>query len=121
MQVSQKAANANYSATIRDNLAGHDFVHWGGKGTFSVSADAITLMGAVAPGPDYKLYLTPPSFAEDEASFMAIKANSLRIGDVKSFDNFILTVPVGTDIESYNTIVVWCESFGEFITSAQYR
>lgn len=118
-QVSEQAANASYKATIKEDLPGHDFVHWG-KGTFSISSDTITLMGSVAPGPDYKLYLAP-SFADDEASFEAIKAQSLQIGDVKSFDNFIVSVPNGTDIEAYSTILVWCESFGEFITAAQYR
>ena len=119
LQVSQTAASASYTASIRDDLAGHDFLHWG-KGSFSISPDAITLMGSVAPGPDYKLYLAP-SFAQDEAGFLAIKASALSIGDVKSFDNFILNVPTGTDIDAYNTVLVWCESFGEFITAARYR
>jgi hypothetical protein len=24
-------------------------------------------------------------------------------------------------LENYNTVIVWCESFGEFITAAKYR
>lgn len=118
-QVTAKATNATYQATIREDLKGHDFLHWG-KGAFSVSKDTITLMGELAPGPDYKLYLVP-DFVEDEAGFEAIKDQSLRIGDVKSFENLILTVPAGTDIEAYNTVLVWCERFEEFITAAQYR
>ena len=117
--VSEQATNATYTATIREDLAGHDFVHWG-KGTFSVSSDTITLMGELAPGPDYKLYLAP-SFVEDEAGFEAIKAQSLQLGDVKTFENLILDVPQGTDIEAYNTVLIWCERFGEFITAVQYR
>ena len=77
-------------------------------------------MGELAPGPDYRLYLVP-SFVEDEAGFEALKDQSLQIGEIKSFENVILPVPAGTDIEAYNTIVVWCERFGEFITAAQYR
>lgn len=118
-QVAEQAAKASYSAEIREDLAGHDFAHWG-KGTFSISATSITLMGEVAPGPDYKLYLAP-SFVEDEAGFEAIKAQSIRIGDVKTFDNVLLDIPQSVDIEAYNTILIWCESFGEFITAAQYR
>jgi hypothetical protein len=45
----------------------------------------------------------------------------IRVGDVKTFDNFIVTVPEGIDPSAYTTAVVWCESFGEFITAAQYR
>lgn len=43
------------------------------------------------------------------------------VGDVKTFDNFI--VKVGTDVElsQFNTVIVWCEAFGEFITAAKYR
>jgi len=26
-----------------------------------------------------------------------------------------------TDLTAFNTVVVWCETFGEFITAAQYR
>lgn len=118
-QVAEQAANANYKAIIREDLAGHDFVHWG-KGEFSISASLVTLMGEVAPGPDYKLYLVP-EFVEDESGFEAIKAQSVQIGDVKTFDNVILDIPQTIDIEAYNTILIWCESFGEFITAAKYR
>lgn len=45
----------------------------------------------------------------------------MQLGSVKSFDGFILDVPKGVDIEDYDTVVVWCESFGEFITAGQYR
>jgi hypothetical protein len=24
-------------------------------------------------------------------------------------------------LKNYNTVIVWCESFGEFITAAKYR
>lgn len=68
----------------------------------SVSGQAITLMGKLAPGPDYKIYLS-------------------RVGDVKTFDNFIVPVPAAVDPAAYNTVVIWCETFSEFITSAAYR
>ena len=118
-QVAEQATNASYQATIREDLKGHDFVHWG-KGSFSVSTDTITLMGELAPGPDYKLYLVP-EFVEDEAGFEAIKDKSFRVGDVKTFENLILSVPDGVDIEAYNTVLVWCERFEEFITAAKYK
>ncbi|MCT4654335.1 MAG: DM13 domain-containing protein [Cohaesibacter sp.] len=118
-EVQETAASALYKTTIKEKLKGSDFVHWG-KGEFSISPTAITLMGEVAPGPDYKLYLTP-KFVEDEAQFLAVKNQSLQIGDIKTFENFIVSVPTGTNIEAYSSVVVWCESFGEFITAAEYR
>jgi hypothetical protein len=30
-------------------------------------------------------------------------------------------LPDGVDLADYDTVVVWCESFGEFITAASYR
>ena len=29
--------------------------------------------------------------------------------------------PPAVDIESYTTVLVWCETFGEFISAARYR
>ena len=118
-EVTKTASSASYTASIREDLKGHDFLHWG-KGDFSVGSEAITLMGELAPGPDYKLYLVP-EFVEDEAGFEAVKAQSLQLGDVKTFENLVLPVPEGTDLEAYNTVLIWCEKFGEFITAAQYR
>ncbi|MCG7884098.1 MAG: DM13 domain-containing protein, partial [Candidatus Thiodiazotropha endolucinida] len=50
-----------------------------------------------------------------------LKAAMVRVGDVKTFENFAVNVPAGIDPSSYNSVIVWCESFGEFITSAMYR
>jgi len=40
---------------------------------------------------------------------------------VKTFENFIVAVPESVDPAACNTVIVWCESFGQFITAAQYR
>ena len=114
-----EAERARFTATLTRDLAGSDFAHWG-EGSITVSDERIAHSGALAPGPDYKLYLTT-EFVEDEAQFEAARANAVRIGDVKSFDGFIVDVPPGVDVSDYNTAVVWCESFSEFITAGQYR
>ncbi|MEM9715717.1 MAG: DM13 domain-containing protein [Pseudomonadota bacterium] len=118
-ELAASAEAAAYSATLTRDLRGSDFVHWG-EGTISVSPTQIIHEGRLSPGPDYKVYLVP-EFAEDEAEFEALKDRSVRIGDVKAFDGFILDLPAGVDIEAYDTVLVWCEAFGEFITAAQYR
>ncbi len=66
------------------------------------------------------VYLTN-EFVEDEAEFEAIKASAQLIGPVKTFGGFLLSVPESVDVSKYSTIVVWCESFGEFITAAKYN
>ena len=94
-------------------------MHWG-EGTVTVGPQSVTLMGSLAPGPDYKLYLSP-EFVETEADFMRLKARMALVGDVRTFENFVVRVPDSIDVSSYNTVIVWCESFGQFITAAKYR
>ena len=116
------AANVNqamFEAEFSRELAGSDFLHWG-EGQVSISARRVSFSGALAPGPDYRLYLAP-EFVVDEAGFNAIKHQSAEIGPIKSFDRFILELPAGIDPGSYRAVVVWCETFGEFITAAAYR
>lgn len=114
-----EADKAEYTAQLTRDLRGSDGLHWG-EGTISVSAESISHQGELAPGPDYMVYLTR-TFVEHEDEFEPIKADAVRIGAVKSFDGFLLDVPEGVDIEDYTTVVIWCETFGEFITAAQYR
>ena len=117
--LAETARAATYTADFRRDLGGSDFLHWG-EGRVSVSATQISHQGRLAPGPDYKLYLVP-EFVEDEEQFLALKHRAQLIGDVKTFEGFLLNVPVAIDTEAHTTVVVWCESFREFITSAKYR
>lgn len=118
-EVGAVAAKAAYKGSFRRDLTDSDALHWG-EGTLSVSAEAVALMGRVSPGPDFKLYLAP-EFVQTKADFLRLKPKMLRIGDVKTFDNFVVPMPPGTDLAAYNTVIVWCESFGQFITAAKYR
>ena len=118
-EVNAHAAQAAYKGTFRRDLKDSDALHWG-EGTVSVSRDAIALMGELAPGPDYKLYLSP-QFVETEADFHRLKASMVRVGDVKTFKNFVVPVPASIDPGRYSAVIVWCETFGQFITAARYR
>ena len=113
------AQAARYKTDFKRDLKGSDFLHWG-EGRVSLSARKIVHEGKLAPGPDYKLYLSK-SFAEDEAEFLKIKGQAVRIGDVKTFDGFLLEVPENINVDDYSTVIVWCEAFGEFITAAKYK
>lgn len=113
------AQAARYQAEFKRDLKGSDFFHWG-EGKVSVSPEKVVHEGELAPGPDYKLYLVS-EFVEDEAQFLKLKDSSAQIGDVKTFDGFLVNVPTGVDIEAYTTVVVWCEAFSEFITAAKYK
>jgi hypothetical protein len=117
--VTAAAGKAEFKGEFRRDLKDSDFLHWG-EGTVSVSRRAIALMGRIAPGPDYKLYLSP-EFVETEADFNRLKARMARVGDVKTFENFIVPLPANIDPAAYTTVIVWCESFGQFISAARYR
>ena len=94
-------------------------MHWG-EGKVSVGNKSIALMGELAPGPDYKLYLSP-EFVETEADFKRLKTSMVRVGDVKTFKNFVVTVPESVDPSRHNTVIVWCEAFGQFISATKYQ
>ena len=108
-----------FEARFTRDLPGSDFLHWG-EGKISISARRIGFTGSIAPGPDYQLYLTR-ELALDEESFLRIKSDAVKIGAVKTFDNFLLDIPVGVDPADYRALIVWCETFAEFITAASYR
>ncbi len=118
-EVKGAAAQAQFTAKFDRRQKGSDFLHWG-EGTVTVSPQAVALMGRVAPGPDYKLYLSA-EFAGTREEFLKVKAKARRIGDVKTFENFIVPVPAGVDVGRYTTVVVWCETVSMFISSAKYR
>ena len=108
-----------FTGTFTRDLKDSDALHWG-EGAVSVGPTAISLAGELAPGPDYKLYLSP-EFVETEADFNRLKSTMVRVGDVRTFKNFLVAVPPGVDPTQYSAVIVWCESFGQFITSAKYR
>jgi len=118
-ELATSAGEAQYSGRFRRDLKDSDFLHWG-EGSVTVGRRAIALEGRVAPGPDYKLYLSP-EFVETEADFARLKPRMVRVGDVKTFENFLVPVPASIDPRAYTAVVVWCESFSQFITAAKYR
>lgn len=117
--VSAGTRDAVYRAEFRRDLPGSDFLHWG-EGEVSISAGKIGFTGTIAPGPDYYLYLTRELVLTEDA-FLAIKQDAARIGPVKTFDNFLVDIPPGIEVADYTALIVWCETFSEFITAASYR
>jgi hypothetical protein len=118
-ELTSQAARAAYTGQFRRDLKDSDLLHWG-EGTVSVGRQSIAFVGKLAPGPDYKLYLSP-EFVETETEFERLKERMVRVGDVRTFENFLVPVPEAVDPARYNTVIVWCESFSQFITAARYR
>lgn len=118
-EVQEVTNQALYTATFQKDRQDSDFLHWG-EGSVSISSQQVAFVGELAPGPDYKLYFSP-TFVETEAGFNANKAQMIQVGEVKSFDRFTVSLPEEFPLKDYNTVIVWCETFGEFITSARYK
>jgi len=118
-EVQLVAETAQFSGYFHRDLEGSDALHWG-EGQVFVSADGVALMGKIAPGPDYRLYLSP-EFVYTREGFLAVKDRAEQIGEVRTFENFIVPVPATVDVSAYNTVVIWCESFSQFISAAEYR
>ena len=118
-QVRAVAGGAEFTAEFRRDLEDSDALHWG-EGDLFIGEESIALQGRLAPGPDYRLYLSP-QFVETEADFEALKSSMVEVGPVRTFENFTVAVPESIDTSQYSAVIVWCESFGEFITAAQYQ
>lgn len=118
-ELSAHASEATYQGLFRRDLKDSDSLHWG-EGTVTIGRSSIALLGRLAPGPDYKLYLSP-EFIETEADFERVRPRMVRVADVKTFENFLVSVPPGVEVSRFNTVIVWCETFGQFITAAKYR
>ncbi len=118
-EVQALAGGATYHGRFKRELKDSDALHWG-EGAVSVGPRRIALAGRLAPGPDYKLYLSP-QFVETEADFVRLKPRMVRVGDVKTFENFVVVVPESIDVGRYDTVIVWCEAFDQFITAARYQ
>ncbi len=108
-----------FTGQFKRDLKDSDALHWG-EGVVSVAARTISLAGKLSPGPDYRLYLSP-EFVETEADFKRLKPGMVQVGGVKTFENFIVEIPAGIDPANYSTVIVWCETFSEFISAAKYK
>ena len=118
-EVKAATAQVQFTGQFKRDLKDSDALHWG-EGVVSIAPNAISFAGRLAPGPDYKLYLSP-EFVETESDFNRLKKNMVRVGDVKTFENFVVAVPAGIEPARYSAVIVWCETFGQFITAARFR
>ena len=113
-----KKYNSKFNPDAKDS----DFFHWG-RGDIVVNTNQVIFSENVelAPGPDYRLYLTP-KYLETEDEFMKIKNSSAQIAKITMFEGKqVFDIPENVDIENYNSVIIWCEAFKEFITVAKYK
>ena len=119
LELATHAQRALFSGEFKRDLAGSDALHYG-IGKVRLSNKAISFEGELSPGPDYQLYLAN-RFVENEKDFLAYKGTFTRVASINTFDGFLVDVPQGINIADFNTVIVWCESFDEFISAAKYQ
>ena len=90
-EVQSIADDAVFTAEFVRDLEDSDALHWG-EGELFVGPESIAFEGRLAPGPDYRLYLSP-EFVETEADFEALKSSMVEVGPVRTFENFMVSVP----------------------------
>lgn len=118
-ELASQTASARYVGHFRRDLKDSDALHWG-EGRVAIGTNAITFEGRLAPGPDYKVYLSP-EFFETEDEFRRVRSQMVRVGEVKTFKNFVVPLPDSVDPSRFNTVIVWCETFNQFIAAARYQ
>lgn len=118
-ELTQLSSNALYTTEFIKALKDSDVLHWG-EGKVSISNNNVSFVGSLAPGPAYQLYFSP-TFVETEADFKRLKSTMVSVGDIRTFENFVVPLQAEIELEKFNTVIVWCEVFEQFITAAQYR
>ncbi|MBY5993110.1 DM13 domain-containing protein [Ferrimonas balearica] len=108
-----------YQGSFDRDRQDSDALHWG-EGAIWLDEHQVAFQGAMAPGPAYRLYLSP-QFVETEVDFLHLRDEMAYVGEIRSFDAFMLDLPQGVDPADYGTAVIWCEAFDQFISSARYQ
>lgn len=119
-EIQKIISTASYKADFQRDIPGSDFLHWG-EGQLGMTTSQVAFKGELAPGPDYRLYLVP-EYVSNDVEFLAVKSSAVQLGEVNTFENFIVDYPANSvNLENYNTLLVWCETFKKFISASQYR
>ena len=108
---------------FREDSAGQDSGHWG-KGSLKVyrnDTGDITLElqedFEVGPGPNFWLYLNASANIEKENDFYADNGR-IKVAKIKSFTGSQVYTLAKEDYAKAKAITIWCESFGQYIASA---
>ena len=108
---------------FREGVAGQDAAHWGRGGVRAYRAEDGNVLielqrdFEVGPGPNFWLYLNDVGGVDDEGDFEADERRK-RIAKLKSFTGSQVYAVNAGDFESARAVTVWCESFGQYIASA---
>ena len=74
----------------------------------------------VGPGPAFHVYLVPRRKVRDAA---AVKDTMyVDLGGLRAFKGSQrYAIPAGVDLKNYQSVVIWCETFGVLISPADLK
>lgn len=108
---------------FREEVAGQDFAHWArGKVKFYRDQNDHVLMELqtdfeAAPGPDYWIYLNHHQPINQEQEFLA-DPKRIKLTQLRSFKGSQVYRIDKAQFSHAKAVTIWCESFGEYIASA---
>lgn len=117
-QVADRGARTVYAQAAFRHADPNDPVHYG-KGRATVFSDLVHLEEdfEVGPGPRFHVYLSKTANINSSGDF--IEAAALDLGRLKAFkgsQNY--AVPVGTNLDDYKSLVIWCKAFSVLVSPA---
>lgn len=108
---------------FREGVAGQDAAHWGRGGVRAYRSDDGNVLielqpdFEVGPGPNFWVYLNARAGIDDESGFEA-DAGRHRLAKLKSFTGSQVYAASAAHFDGTRAITIWCESFGQYIASA---
>lgn len=125
-EVNEQVSNVSQKTIIADGTFIHpnprDRVHWGrGNVTIYKSNQSYEVFlnknFEVGPGPNFHVYLSESSNVKTKSDFK--NAKNYDLGALKSFrGSQVYNVPQDVDFKKIKSVVVWCVTFSQLITSA---
>ena len=126
-QVNETVAERNVEligeTAFREDSIGQDAGHWGRGGIKLYRAsDGKVLVEfqsdfEVGPGPNFWLYLNAESGVETETDFLSDESR-VKVEKIKSFGGSQVYSLDGEMFASARSLTIWCESFNQYIASA---
>lgn len=108
---------------FREGTSGQDAAHWGRGGVRAYRSDDGGVLlelqpdFEVGPGPNFWVYLNSLGGIDDEADFEADTGRT-QIAQLKSFTGSQVYAVSADAFAGAGAVTVWCESFGQYIASA---
>lgn len=118
-----REVEALVAASFREGVSGQDAAHWGRGGVRAYRAEDGNVLielqpdFMVGPGPNFWLYLNDVGGIDDEGDFEADDGRR-QIAKLKSFTGSQVYAVSSENFESARAVTIWCESFGQYIASA---